>query len=939
MPTIPPAKGGNHVRRIDRVLEYARKSYRLRKQGVTAEDVADALGLARSNASADLNALWKEGALVKTTTRPVRYLPPTGGSAPAPKTPSSGVVANTSPAVTIAAPDEDPFQALVGWKESLAPAIKQAKAAVLYPSGGLHTLICGPTGVGKSRLVELMYQFAVQTSAIKPGTRLVTFNCADYSHNPQLLLAHLFGVVKGAYTGAERDQVGLVEQADGGILFLDEVHRLVPEGQEMLFRLMDKGLFRRLGETHAERSARTMIVCATTERLDSSLLRTFTRRIPMVINLPGLSERSLRERLKFVKHAFNDEARKMGEPLTIHPEALRCLMLYDCPGNIGQLSSDIQLACAQAFLRFLSDHHSPIEIGLDLLPDHVKRQIPGVRQRSAELEDLLQTHAKGLFLRPGTSPQQAMAEEPEAGLPNFYAFMEQETERLLEADYTPDAIQAHLGASVEARFQHFLSTVQRRYEADRKELTAVVDRSVLDAVEQAVALAEGHLRRVVPMRVVFGLALHVSAALERLRLNTTVPYPPLESIEAHHPQEYAAAAAMVRLLSDRLQTSFPDGEVGYTALFLAAGKTGERPKIGLAVACHGEGIAAGMAAVAEHLAGQVGVLALDMPLDEHAEGILARLTQWVAEEEYASVLLLVDMGSLAFMAGQLQTATGAAVRVIPMASTILLIEAIQQIQLPGVTLDQVYDGVVEAQRRLFLSKSEESQRPPIIVTCCFTGEGNALLLKKVVEKSLRAWEVPAEVIPTSITPGTDGQRMIQSLLGGRRPLAVIGPLSPAIPGVPFLSSAEIVTAAGQNRLRAILQQRGHGAGPEILLTEDPQPADLAETLAESLGEHFLFSNPRTLLPKAAEVTEALESEFGTRLPGDMRVGMLMHLASLVERRATTRNMAQSPASLEPHMLRILRCLAPLSQTFQVTFLPEDLLRIHEVLQNTLRYDG
>jgi len=80
---------------------------------------------------------------------------------------------------------------------------------------------------------------------------------------------------KGAYTGADRDRAGLVEKADGGILFLDEVHRLPPEGQEMLFYLMDKGIYRRLGESESQHKANVLIICATTESIESVLLRTF----------------------------------------------------------------------------------------------------------------------------------------------------------------------------------------------------------------------------------------------------------------------------------------------------------------------------------------------------------------------------------------------------------------------------------------------------------------------------------------------------------------------------------------------------------------------------------------------------------------------------------------------------------------------------------------
>ena len=108
----------------------------------------------------------------------------------------------------------------------------------------------------------------------------------------------------GSFTGAVADKAGLVELADGGILFLDEVHRLGPEGQEQLFCLIDKGQFRRLGETSSKRSARVLIIAATTESLESALLPTFRRRIPMTIELPTLAQRPPKERSELIYHLF-----------------------------------------------------------------------------------------------------------------------------------------------------------------------------------------------------------------------------------------------------------------------------------------------------------------------------------------------------------------------------------------------------------------------------------------------------------------------------------------------------------------------------------------------------------------------------------------------------------------------------------------------------------
>ena len=91
---------------------------------------------------------------------------------------------------------------------------------------------------------ECMYHFAIDSEMLSADAPFVSFNCADYAQNPQLLFGHIFGIKKGAYTGAAQDSPGLIAKADGGILFLDEIHRLPPEGQEMLFTFMDKGVYR-----------------------------------------------------------------------------------------------------------------------------------------------------------------------------------------------------------------------------------------------------------------------------------------------------------------------------------------------------------------------------------------------------------------------------------------------------------------------------------------------------------------------------------------------------------------------------------------------------------------------------------------------------------------------------------------------------------------------
>ena len=185
-----------------------------------------------------------------------------------------------------------------------------------------------------------MYEYAVESNILENHAPFITFNCADYSQNPQLLYGHIFGVKKGAYTGADSDRPGLLEKCDGGILFLDEIHRLPHEGQEMLFTFIDKGEFRRLGESDHLRKASVQIIGATTENPESFLLETFTRRKnPMSITLPSLDDRNLEERFQLIEHFLILESKRLNETIYVDRRALSALLIYHASANIGQLAA------------------------------------------------------------------------------------------------------------------------------------------------------------------------------------------------------------------------------------------------------------------------------------------------------------------------------------------------------------------------------------------------------------------------------------------------------------------------------------------------------------------------------------------------------------------------------------------------------------------------
>ena len=132
--------------------------------------------------------------------------------------------------------------------------------------------------------------------------------------------------------------------------------RLPPDGQEMLFYLIDKGEYNRLGEIGIRRSSNVLIIAATTENPSDTLLATFIRRIPVNITLPSFHEKPIGERVEIVDHFFYCEALNLNRKIMIAPEVLKSLAIFEFRiGNIGQLRSEVKLLCAKAFLQHLQN--------------------------------------------------------------------------------------------------------------------------------------------------------------------------------------------------------------------------------------------------------------------------------------------------------------------------------------------------------------------------------------------------------------------------------------------------------------------------------------------------------------------------------------------------------------------------------------------------------
>ncbi|HEV3025947.1 MAG TPA: sigma 54-interacting transcriptional regulator, partial [Planctomycetota bacterium] len=249
------------------------------------------------------------------------------------------------------------FVSMVG---KSAPLQEVYRLLRLAAESDVTVLLTGESGTGKELAAA-----AVHSLSHRRTHPFVGVNCSAIPES--LLESELFGHVKGAFTGATRDKVGLFQAAEGGTLFLDEVGDMSPVLQVKVLRALQEREIRRVGEDQVIK-INVRLVTATNrnmaELVDTGVLREdFYYRIRVFeIRLPPLRER--REDISLiVNHFIGTLSRETGKRIRdIAPEALKHLMDYPWPGNVRELKNALEHAFVTAQGDLLKADDLPLEI-------------------------------------------------------------------------------------------------------------------------------------------------------------------------------------------------------------------------------------------------------------------------------------------------------------------------------------------------------------------------------------------------------------------------------------------------------------------------------------------------------------------------------------------------------------------------------------------------
>ncbi|GEO59388.1 sigma 54-interacting transcriptional regulator [Companilactobacillus bobalius] len=804
---------------VDKVYKVIQEEYG--DEWTDTKTIADAAGLSRNVISIYLSQLYKEGKLTKKSGRPVLWK---------------------------IAKDDAPFQNLIGHSGSLKDIVKKCQESIVYPPNGFPLIITGPSGVGKSFLAKDIYNEAKKMKVISDDAKFVTLNAADYANNPELLSSVLFGYKKGAFTGANEDTLGLIDQADNGYFFLDEVHRLPKESQEKLFSLLDLGKFYPLGENENAHKVNVRFIFATTEDLDNFLLKTFVRRVPLHVSLPAFKDRPLTERLALITNAFKEEAVRIDRRFYITNKVIEELTKNDASGNVGAMQNEVKLLCASAYTE--NYQGKDIHIGSSSEKDNyiVIDKDTDINDRTESIDneiDLInQLH---LALKKSTSKKDTISNQ-------ILLLMK----FLKKLDYLMDT---NLIQSISYKLKIGIESIlNKRYGLKLQ-------------------LSDADIKQ-----ISFGLSLYYFTDYEKVNMTELN-----SDFEELYPRTMYVYKQLLKGISE--DKDFEEFNIPWLVL-LFKDKINQIESIqytGIILA-HGDSTATSIQSVVNNLCGNYIFEAFDMPIDISIHEINNYVQKYIRQQkdrDHKGIFVLFDMGSLTQMFSEIKKYSNCELLVINNVTTATALDV-------GIRI-QRNDGFKEITRaankfgeacgtQYYEGLSDNSN----IVVSCMSGVGLSEEIKRMMLESLSN---KFEIITM------DYKDLKQTLENHEQKFFDKTKFVVTTTDIDTNLDIDIIN------IYDIMEKDGYARFEKLLINSGEQKPNIEALMnkmlkfftIEGIKDRLQFLNPDVVIDEVQLITQRYQEYYDISLDGKTKLNLYMHLSLMIERMLVNSRKQENPS--------------------------------------------
>lgn len=763
--------------------------------------------------------------------------------------------------------NEDLFKELIGYKGSLKEVIDKIKTSILYPTkNGLPIMLNGPTGVGKSFIADLIHKYSIEKGILPKDAPFIVFNCAQYYNNPELLSSNLFGYTKGAFTGADKSKAGMIEEANGGILFLDEVHRLNNEGQEKLFTFMDKGLVRRMGESEGWHKADVRLIFATTENLLDNFLETFLRRIPIVVNIKGLDERDNLEKMQFVYDFLIRESNTFNKDILISRRALDFLVSHNYKGNVGELKNTIKYICAKAYSGDVTSEI--VTIKLKDLPEKL------IKEATYTKESKIQKN-KDILITPNTNYKELFFKEEGSNKDIkdcykniFHSYKkynelkdkeEFEREIFLEINSVIDKLIFKKEKNNEnTMFQFIISSLQ----------------DVFKYIEYSYNIKlNGNSIYIIAYFIYSKGQEVIKWSKEEKKLKDSLYAYVLEN----NKYEINLASKLSNLIASKMDVNLlVEDEIFISFYLKSLGIIENKKSIKSVVLAHGYSTASSISSVANRMLEKNIYEAFDMPIDISVKEIGKKLIEYINKNDVSKgLVILVDMGSLRDIYNEIKDYINAPIAIINNVSTQMAL-FIGDLLKEDIYLEELIEKIKEFNKTEYKIIYPEKIKEKAIITSCITGIGTAKQIQRLLKKS-----IPKELGINILVHDYERLKkygMVDSIFQIYDVIGIISTLDAEVNDINYISLEDLISGNGEDKMHKIFEKVTDSETIRIINNNLIRNFSL-----ESIVSSVTILDTNKILENIEICLNNLEMFIGERIPNNKKVTLYIHISCLIER--------------------------------------------------------
>lgn len=844
--------------------------------GVTTQYLAEALGILRTNASSSLNKLVAEGQVVKTTGRPVLY-----------RIKSQAEIK-----------EDQCFENIIGANGSLRHQVQLAKAAIIYPEKSLNTLIIGEQGTGKSYLAMIMHCYAIAAGILPPDAPYIIIDCKDYANNESEFLEKIFGI---------NGEGGIYSESKKSVLHIDNAHILSAGIRGQFCSTIEQ-----YQQSNGESSKKiTPILIVASNTSNKTACDDFAKVLPIMIEIPSLSERPTDERLALIQNLFNVEAARAKKTIIINTELLRCLLLYDCALNIQQLKGDIKRGCAMAYLREHDSKENSLNLYLYDFEPYIRKGFINYHDHREEIEHIIPSDYSYAFS--GSTMKMSALDREKIKSSSFYDLIDHKANDLLERGLSKKDVNLLLTTEFKNIFHQYLKDISKQV-INKEQLIKLVDERTIPLVETFLNEVRKKTNRDFPPSVFYGLCLHVDSIVKGNTNRQLLSDSQILEFSEHYKDIYLLALQFVAKIEEVFSITLPSEEAIFITMLLCFKESPaddtKRPVVLFALL--GSNVAASLSGMVNQLIQSSNTFFFEIPFERHPSETYQALSSYIKKiDRGKGIIALYDMRFIKDFFESIALETGIRIRSMEFPITLASIELARRATSAD-DVDILYQNVIQNFQNFTKSLKQ------IIVTLCTTGEGSAQELKKYIEKYGEVQEM--EIVSLSTVDQGQLHDQIQALQTNAIIHCIIGVNDPKLFGIPFISISDVL-GADPAALPQILRLKIH----------EKNRIDFDEVfdyLGEQLEHVDIKKMQRTLPPVIEQINRDI-----LYMSIDTEIGLLIHIACSINH-----ILAKDPIPKNIHKEQILkdhskcyksllRIIKPLEHTFGIIFSDDELANI------------